>query len=83
MNIQVKDKGIGTELIYDGILFTENLRQAGKDETWLMGQLKSQGINNISEVFLATINPEGSLYIDKYDDHIQKAVDIGDYRGPF
>lgn len=83
MNIQVKDKGIGTELIYDGILFTENLKQAGKDESWLMDQLKSQGISDISEVFLASVNPEGNLYIDKYDDHIQKAIDIGDYKGPF
>jgi uncharacterized membrane protein YcaP (DUF421 family) len=83
MNIQVKDKGISTELIYDGILFSENLRQAGKDEAWLMSQLKAQGINDISEVFLAALNPEGNLYIDKYDDHIQKAIDIGDYKGPF
>jgi len=83
MNIQVKDKGIGTELIYDGILFADNLKQAGKDEAWLMNQLKAQGINSISEVFLATINPQGSLYIDKYDDHILKAIDVGDYRGPF
>ncbi len=83
MNIQVKDKGISTELIYDGILFSENLRQAGKDEAWLMSRLKAQGINDISEVFLAALNPEGNLYIDKYDDHIQKAIDIGDYKGPF
>lgn len=83
MNIQVKDTGISTELIYDGILFTENLKQLGKNEAWLMTQLKAQGINNFSEVFLATLNPEGSIYIDKYDDHIQKTIDIGDYKGPF
>lgn len=83
MNIQVKDRGIGTEIIYDGILFTDNLNQAGKDEAWLMARLKEQGISNVSEVFLAALNPDGSLYIDKYDDHIQKNIDIGDYRGPF
>lgn len=83
MNILVKDVGVSTELIYDGILFTENLAQLGKSEAWLMKQLKDHGIKKVEEVFLATLNPEGSLYIDKYDDHIQKPLDIGDYRGPF
>ena len=83
MNIQVKDTGISTELIYDGILFTENLKQLGKNEAWLMTQLRAQGINDVSEVFLATLNPQGNIYIDRYNDHIKKAVDIGDYKGPF
>ena len=78
MNIPVKNTGISTELIYDGILIEENLRQLDKDKTWLMGELKAHGINNISEVFLVTLNPEGSIYIDKYDDHITKVTDIGD-----
>lgn len=83
MNIQAKNSGISTELIYDGILIEENLRQLDKDKAWLMGELKAHGINNISEVFLVTLNPEGSIYIDKYDDHITKVTDIGDYKGPF
>lgn len=83
MNIPVKNSGISTELIYDGILIEENLRQLNKDKAWLMNELKAHGINNISEVFLVTLNPEGSIYIDKYDDHITKVTDIGDYKGPF
>jgi uncharacterized membrane protein YcaP (DUF421 family) len=83
MNIPVKNSGISTELIYDGILIEENLRQLNKDKAWLMSELKAHGINNVSEVFLVTLNPEGSIYIDKYDDHITKVTDIGDYKGPF
>lgn len=83
MNIPVKDSGISTELIYDGILIEENLRQLKKDKKWLTDELRAHGINNISEVFLVTLNPEGSIYIDKYDDHITKVTDIGDYKGPF
>ena len=83
MNITVKNSGISTELIYDGILIEENLRQLNKDKAWLMSELKAHGINNVSEVFLVTLNPEGSIYIDKYDDHITKVTDIGDYKGPF
>ena len=83
MNIPAQNTGISTELVYDGILIEENLRQLNKDKDWLMSELKAHGINSISEVFLVTLNPEGSIYIDKYDDHITKVTDIGDYKGPF
>lgn len=83
MNIPVSPTGISTELIYDGILIEENLRQLNKDKAWLMNQLKMKGINDISEAFLVTLNPAGDLYVDKYDDHIMKITDIGDYRGPY
>lgn len=83
MNITKKSQGISTELIYDGILIEENLKQLNKDKKWLMKQLKSQGIKDVSEVFLATLNPAGSFYVDKYKDHIKKIIDIGDYKGPY
>ena len=83
MNIQVSASGISTELVYDGILIEENLRQLNKDRAWLMNQLKMQGINDISEAFLVTLNPAGSIYVDKYEDHFSKVTDIGDYKGPY
>lgn len=83
MNIQVSGTGISTELVYDGIVIEENLRQLDKDLQWLKNQLRMQGINDISEVFLVTLNPAGSLYVDRYEDHITKVTDIGDYKGPF
>lgn len=83
MGIQKQSNGISTELIYDGMLIDENLKQLNKDRAWLIRELKKHNINNISEVFLATLNPAGSLYIDKYDDHIKKVLDIGDYKGPY
>lgn len=83
MNIKKQKKGISTEIIYDGILFEENLRQLKKDKEWLMKELKKKGIHRISDVFLATLNKGGTLYIDKYEDHIQKPLDMGDYKGPY
>jgi uncharacterized membrane protein YcaP (DUF421 family) len=83
LNIKNPASGISTEIIYDGILIEENLRQLKKDKKWLMDQLKKKGIHSVSEVFLATLNKGGTLYIDKYEDHIQKPLDIGDYKGPF
>lgn len=83
MKINKKSSGISTELIYDGILIEENLQQLNKDKSWLLKQLRAQGIKDISEVFLATLNPAGSFYVDKYKDHIKKLTDIGDYKGPY
>lgn len=83
MNILVSPSGISTELVYDGIIIEENLRQLNKDKKWLMSQLKKQGISDVAEAFLVTLNPQGSLYVDKYEDHISKVTDIGDYKGPY
>lgn len=83
MKISVAPSGISTELVYDGIIIEENLRQLNKDKKWLISQLKMQGIKDVSEVFLVTLNPAGSLYVDKYEDHLQKVTDIGDYKGPY
>lgn len=83
MNIKVSPTGISTELVYDGILIKENLRQMNKDKKWLMDQLRRQGIKDISEVFLVTLNDAGSLYVDKYEDHIKKVKDMGDFKGPY
>ncbi len=83
MNIQVQDSGISTELVYDGILIEENLRQLNKDKDWLMNELRQHGVYSLSEVFLVALNSEGSLYIDKYEDHLTKVTDIGDFKGPF
>jgi uncharacterized membrane protein YcaP (DUF421 family) len=83
MNIEVQNSGIGTEMIYDGIVIEENLRQLNKDKKWLYKELKKHGVKDPSEVFLLTLDPGGNLYIDKYEDHIQKVTDIGDYKGPY
>ena len=83
MKMAVSPSGISTELVYDGNIIEENLKQLNKDKTWLLKELKKQGIHDISEVFLVTLNPAGSLYVDKYEDHLKKITDIGDYKGPF
>lgn len=83
LKIKQEPSGISTELIYDGRLNEENLRQMNKDKKWLEKQLKNKGIMDISDVFLATLNPAGSFYVDTYKDHLKKLIDIGDYRGPY
>ncbi len=83
MNIPAAPTCISTELIYDGIVFEENLRQLGKDRKWLAEQLRMKGIASSDEVFMATLDKAGSLYIDTYNDHVAKVTDAGDFKGPF
>jgi uncharacterized membrane protein YcaP (DUF421 family) len=83
MSILKAPSGISTELIYDGILIDQNLKQLNKSKKWLIDQLKMHEVKDISDVFLATLTPSGSLYIDKYNDHMIKITDIGDYKGPY
>ena len=72
MNIKIPASKLSLDVIYDGIIVKENLLRLNKDEKWLLGQLKVQGVRDISEVFFATLDTTGSLFIDKYKDHIKK-----------
>ena len=72
MKIKTQPSKLSLDVIYDGIIIEENLKRLNKEKKWLLGQLKVQGIRDISEVFFATLDTSGGLYIDKYKDHIKK-----------
>lgn len=72
MKIKTQPSKLSLDVIYDGIIIEENLQRLNKEKKWLLGQLKVQGIQDISEVFFATLDTSGGLYIDKYKDHIKK-----------
>ncbi len=83
LNLPASSSGLETELIYDGIIVEENLKNYNLDKKWLYKELSKRGINKVEEVFFAAINKKGELYIDKYEDHIKRIIDIGDYKGPY
>lgn len=84
MNINVStNTGIGIDLIYDGIIVDINLKQVNRTRKWLKSELKKQGIKDYSEVFLATLEASGSLYVDKFKDKIHEPVAVGDFKGPY
>lgn len=83
MKIPVAKTGLGIELIYDGIVVDLNLKQINRDRYWLMSELKKFGVKDPSEVFLATYEASGSLYVDKYKDKLKKPIVVGDFKGPY
>lgn len=83
MNIKTNYKGVGTEIIYDGVIVDSNLQQVNRDRKWLEMELKNHGIKDVSEIFYAELETSGKLYIDKYKDKIKSKTDISDYKGPY
>ena len=74
MKIKSANKGLNTDLIYDGIILEPNLEKRGLSKKWLYEQLYKQSIKDPSEVFYATINSSGEIYIAKYEDHINTNI---------
>lgn len=78
MNLAGPPEIISQELIFDGVVVEPNLRQAGVSREWLMQQLQGRGIEDASDVFLATLNANKELYVDLYRDKLATFVDIDD-----
>ncbi|OPY56444.1 MAG: hypothetical protein A4E55_02083 [Pelotomaculum sp. PtaU1.Bin035] len=78
LNVSTKYKGIPSELVVDGVIIQQNLKQNNLDEDWLLGELQKQGIQSLKEVFYASLDSDGNLYVDKKQDKITYVQDITD-----
>ncbi|KOS62254.1 DUF421 domain-containing protein [Lysinibacillus agricola] len=58
---------IPIEIITDGKLMKRNLLEVGKSKEWLDNELKKANIQSIEEVFYAEIQPNGKIFIQKFD----------------
>lgn len=75
MNLMPADSGLSAQLIYNGMIIEENLELVGLDRLWLEQQLQQQGIEKVTDVFLASYNPAAStLYIDLYSDNLESST---------
>ena len=63
MKLKVKSEGLCSNIIIDGKLMRENLKSIGKDDDWLMQQLKVKGYSNFSKILLMTIDNKDSIKI--------------------
>lgn len=78
LNVPTKYKGVPSELVVDGVIIQQNLKQNNLDEDWLMGELQKQGIQSLKEVFYASLDSDGNLYVDKKRDDLDYVQDITD-----
>ncbi|GAW93143.1 DUF421 domain-containing protein [Calderihabitans maritimus] len=78
LGLSTQYEGIPSEIIVDGEIIHQNLRQNNLDEKWLLAELQKQGITSLKEVALAILDTQGKLHIDKKKDDLQYTTDITD-----
>ncbi|WP_166000605.1 DUF421 domain-containing protein [Bacillus sp. Cs-700] len=65
-----KKHSIPAPIIEDGQINKKSLIEMNVEEDWVIQQLKVQGIQSVLDVFYAEIQKDGTLYIDKRNDHL-------------
>ena len=61
IDLPVSYKGLCTNLIIDGNVMYEHLRALGKDNAWLLNELKSQNLSNPTIILLAYLDSNNTL----------------------
>jgi uncharacterized membrane protein YcaP (DUF421 family) len=78
MNITVPYKGMSTELIKDGFVLEQNLRQLNLPHKWLIDELSKQNIN-AGDVFYAAVNSNKELYISLKESGLKRPQKVEDF----
>ncbi|HEY8500275.1 MAG TPA: DUF421 domain-containing protein [Clostridia bacterium] len=63
LGIDTEYEGPSLDIIIDGVVHYENLKLAKLDIKWLMEQLKNKGWSDPKDIFFASLNSKGELYI--------------------
>ena len=62
-NIEPNEDGVATNLILDGKIMEDNLKELELDKLWLNETLQKQGITKMDNIFLATYTVDGNLCV--------------------
>lgn len=63
MKISTSYTGLTKDIIIDGNIMHENLKDSNLDTEWLISQLLSQGFKNENDIFYAGLDTSGNLYV--------------------
>lgn len=63
LNLTPKQEKMVCNVILDGTIMRDNLKNIGKDDLWLAKALKEVDARNISDIFLATCDAENTLRV--------------------
>jgi len=78
LNLKTKYKGLSSEIIRDGEIVDQNLRQNKLTYEWLFSELASRGIKKVEDVFGAMLSTDGQLYVDLRRDNPPYLQEIED-----
>ena len=64
MKIKVSKDGLCANLIIDGNIMEEHLKNINKDKKWLIKRLENEGVNNYKDILLLTcdVKEKFSIY---------------------
>ncbi len=65
LKIDTQYEGLPVMVIEDGNILEDNLEENNLDSKWLEKELKRQGIHDVNEVFAATLDTQGRLFVSK------------------
>lgn len=72
LGLQPKEEKPVVNIIMDGRILEGNLKFTGNNEKWLEKQLKSQGMENVKDIFLATCDFENNVSVYVKIDKVTK-----------
>lgn len=82
LNVPTSYEGIETELVVDGEVIYQNLKQLNLDDQWLLKKLAEQGVQDLKEVAYAALDSSGGFYVDLTKDKLTQSNDITDSPQP-
>ncbi len=65
LGIETQYEGLPATLIEDGKLDIHLLKRQNLDMAWLTNELGKQGVKDYHQIFLATLDTQGNLYVEK------------------
>lgn len=72
LGLKVPNEQAPALLIVDGHLLEKNMSALNLSKQWIMQEIKKQGANDETEVFLAQVDSNKNLYVDLYTDTDRK-----------
>lgn len=77
MKISTEYKGLTKDIIIDGTLMLENLKEANQTKEWLLNELNRFNVSNMKDVFYAGIDSTGKLYVSIKNNNSEKEGKYG------
>ncbi|MEW6770599.1 MAG: DUF421 domain-containing protein [Bacillota bacterium] len=78
LGVSTRYEGVPSELVVDGVIIQQNLKQNNLSEEWLLKELEKQGVHSLKDVVYASLDAEGKLYVDKRQDALEHLTDVTD-----
>lgn len=75
LNLETTYEGVPSVVVNDGTIKAKSLYRLGLTESWLCQELKKKGVYDVDDVLLATLDTDGTLYVDRKGENMVHQID--------